>query len=185
MIDYDIRSRYSGEAATGTITDSLSVAATGQGEKVILGGPASPIGMAVATCVRQAVKEAATKQDGQRLGRPITKRLKERRLPIEKIAQELSKIESLSLDAKSIVAKLEKTLESNPMSAMFLLAALKLDEESQKKLIPPTFGSADSLSVQFGCLISTRKGSSVKQTNTETVNLPRFTKQALINILQN
>ncbi|MCL1965653.1 MAG: adenosylcobinamide amidohydrolase, partial [Candidatus Bathyarchaeota archaeon] len=32
MNDYDIRSRYSGDAATGTITDSLSIAATGTGK---------------------------------------------------------------------------------------------------------------------------------------------------------
>jgi adenosylcobinamide amidohydrolase len=189
MIDYDIRSRYTGDFATGTITDSLSVASTNNGETMELGGPASPIGQLVATCVRQAVKEAATKQDGQRLGRPIAKRLKERRLPIEKIAQELCKVQSLGLDEKTLTAKLEKTLQSDSLSALFLLAAVKMDEDCQKGLIPQDFGNIDSLSAKFGNLISNQKSASMDQAESKDkyveINLPPFTKQALINIIQN
>ena len=186
MIDYDIRSRYTGDSATGTITDSLSVAATNNGEKIELGGPASPIGMLVAACVRQAVKEAATKQDGNRLGRPIANRLKERRIPIEKIASELSKVKSLGLDEKALAAELDKILREDSLSALFLLAAARMDEDYQKGLIPTTFENVNSLSARFGGLIS--KGNK-KQFEPESqyaeVKLPPFTKQALINIIQN
>jgi adenosylcobinamide amidohydrolase len=189
MIDYDIRSRYTGDSATGTITDSLSVAATNTGEKIELGGPASPIGMLVAACVRQAVKEAATKQDGTRLGRPITNRLKERRLPIEKLSSELSKAKGLGLNEKTLATELEKILSSDSISALFLLAAAKMDEDYQKGLIPQSFGNVDSLSMSFGDLIKKEKTLNQVQTsekaNYPEVKLPPFTKQALINIIQN
>jgi iron complex transport system ATP-binding protein len=60
--DLDIRSRYTGDVATGTITDSLVVAATNNGQLISYGGPASELGQLVGHCVRKAVKEAVTNQ---------------------------------------------------------------------------------------------------------------------------
>jgi adenosylcobinamide hydrolase len=185
LIDYDIRSRYTGDSATGTITDSLSVASTSQGEKLELGGPASPIGQLVASAVRQAVKEAATKQDGQRLGRPLIRRLTERRMPIEKLAAELSKISTFNLDEKAIAVELERVLARDSLSGAFLLAAVKLDDDYKKGLIPNDFGDTDLLSARFGRLLSDQKGNDKIQTEYAMVDLPPFTKQALITILQN
>ncbi len=183
MNDYDIRSRYTGDAATGTITDSLSVATTNQGETIELGGPASPIGQLVGSAVRQAVKEAANKQEGQHTGRPLIRRLAEHCLSIEKLASELAKISDLGLDEKAVAAKLETILSSDSLSSAFLLAAVKMDEDCKKGLIPNDFGDVNSLSVRFGNLISERKNS--QNIENPKVDLPPFTKHALIAILKN
>ncbi len=181
MNDYDIRSRYTGDSATGTITDSLSVATTNQGEAIELGGPASPIGQLVGSGVRQAVKEAADKQEGQHLGRPLNRRLAEHQLPIEKLAAELAKSPSLGLDEKAVFAKLEKVLSSDSLSSAFLLAAVKVDEDYKKGLLPTELGDVDSLSSRFGNLISQQKNP--QKIELPEVDLPPFTKQALLAIL--
>lgn len=59
--ELDIRSRYSGDVATGTITDAIIVAKTSRGAPIVIGGPASKLGQLVASCTREAVKEAVMK----------------------------------------------------------------------------------------------------------------------------
>ncbi len=59
--ELDIRSRYSGDAATGTITDAIIVAKTNRGAPIVYGGPASKLGQLVGYCTRKAVKEAVMK----------------------------------------------------------------------------------------------------------------------------
>jgi iron complex transport system ATP-binding protein len=59
--ELDIRSRYSGEVATGTITDAIIVAKTSRGAPIVYGGPASKLGQLVGYCTRKAVKEAVMK----------------------------------------------------------------------------------------------------------------------------
>jgi iron complex transport system ATP-binding protein len=44
-----------GAPASGTSTDAVAVAATGRGRRVQYGGPASPLGWAVARAVRGAL----------------------------------------------------------------------------------------------------------------------------------
>jgi adenosylcobinamide amidohydrolase len=56
-----IRSRYSGDLATGTITDAIIVAKTNRGAPIVYGGPASKLGQLVGYCTRKAVKEALMK----------------------------------------------------------------------------------------------------------------------------
>jgi adenosylcobinamide amidohydrolase len=61
MWELDIRSRYSGNVATGTITDAIIVAKTNRGAPIIYGGPASKLGQLVGYCTRKAVKESIMK----------------------------------------------------------------------------------------------------------------------------
>jgi adenosylcobinamide amidohydrolase len=56
-----VKSRYSGDVATGTITDAIIVAKTNRGEPIVYGGPASKLGQLVGFCTRKAVKEALMK----------------------------------------------------------------------------------------------------------------------------
>ncbi|MCL2172258.1 MAG: adenosylcobinamide amidohydrolase [Candidatus Bathyarchaeota archaeon] len=181
MNDYDIRSRYSGDVATGTITDSLSIAVTGQGAKVEFGGPASNVGQLVASAVRQVVKEAADKQEGQHQGRTLNRRLSERHLSLDCLAVELSKAKVFG-DQKTIISLLEQILASDPVSAVFLLAAARLDDDFKKGLIPNELGDISLLSKRFGCLRFNQK---LVMNRFSEVNLPPFTKQAVIAILQN
>ena len=67
--DFDVRSRYTGDSATGSITDSVTVASTGTGKPLTLAGPASKLGKLVGYCARQAVTEALLTA-GAHLGMP-------------------------------------------------------------------------------------------------------------------
>jgi adenosylcobinamide amidohydrolase len=188
--DLDLRSRYSGEAATGTITDSLSVATTNTGPMIELGGPASKLGQLVASCVREAVKDAVRKQDGTLLTRSVANRLKARHLQVEKLASELSKIKSWNADEKTIAKKLENAL-ANPLYASFLMAAAKLDDDVKKGLVPSEFGDVADVSEKYGTLLLEGDSSKAERyrqrvkTELEAIDLPPFLKQALFNILQN
>lgn len=182
MIDYDIRSRYTGDPATGTITDSLSVAATGVGEIIELGGPASAIGQLVASAVRQAVKDAADRQEGQHQARSFFRRLAEYHLSIEKLASELAKAQTFG-DEKSLGSKIEKVLSSDPLASAFLLSAAKMDQDYKKGLIPKEFGDINLLSINFGKLFSKLKPN--RKTDYSIIDLPPFSKQAIINIIEN
>jgi adenosylcobinamide amidohydrolase len=59
--ELNIRSRYSGDVATGTITDAIIAAKTNRGAPIVYGGPASKLGQLVGYCTRKAVKEAIMK----------------------------------------------------------------------------------------------------------------------------
>ncbi len=61
MWELDIRSRYSGDVATGTITDAIIVAKTNRGSPIVYGGPASKLGQLVGHCTKKAVKESIMK----------------------------------------------------------------------------------------------------------------------------
>lgn len=136
----DIRSRHSGDSATGTITDSLVVAATNRGSAIEYGGPASKLGKLVGYCTRSAVKEAIMNQDEYLPYRSIFERLKERQLPIEKLASELSKIKSLNADENALSSYLITILKKDSLFGLVLMAAVKIDEDIEKGLIPPEFG---------------------------------------------
>ncbi len=61
--DLDVRSLYTGDSATGSITDSVTIASTHQGKTISYGGPASKLGKIVGYCTRKAVTEALIKQE--------------------------------------------------------------------------------------------------------------------------
>ena len=148
--ELDIRSRFSGDQATGTITDAIVAAETGRGAPIVYAGPASELGQLVGYCTRKAVKEAVMKANECMPCRSILNRLKERHLPIEKLAFELSKVKSLGADEKTIASNLVEILRSDPLSASVVMAAVKMDEDVEKGLIPPEFGQIGVLGKSFG-----------------------------------
>ncbi|MCW4010203.1 MAG: adenosylcobinamide amidohydrolase [Candidatus Bathyarchaeota archaeon] len=188
MLELDIRSRYSGAAATGTITDAIVVAKTGQGEPLLFGGPASTLGQLVASCTRQAVREAITKGQECSPRRSLLGRLAARHLPMEKLTQELSKAKSLHADKQKLTLTLSELLQK-PQPAAAVLSAVKLDEEVQSGLIPPEIGDVAELSRKFGVLVSRGCGncgsglSVVGEEELALVDLPIFVKHVLIALL--
>ncbi|HLN88991.1 MAG TPA: adenosylcobinamide amidohydrolase [Candidatus Binatia bacterium] len=178
--DFDVRSRYSGDSATGSITDSVTVASTNRGKKLTLAGPASKLGRVVAYCARQAVTEALLKQEPVWACRSVLDRLKERHLPLEKLAYELSKVEGLAVDA----AGLAGILKNSRSAVALLLAAAKMDDDYTKNLLPTDFIDWAEASKCFGsCTLSEMDYS--KLHGYESVKLPPFLKHALINIVKN
>jgi adenosylcobinamide amidohydrolase len=63
--ELDVRSFFSGEVASGTITDSVIVTCTGRGELIKYAGTATKLGELIGKSVRKAVKEAIQKQEGK------------------------------------------------------------------------------------------------------------------------
>jgi adenosylcobinamide hydrolase len=172
--DFDIRSRYTGDSATGSITDSVTVASTGTGKAIQLAGPASKLGKLVGYCARQAVTQAILRQEPVWANRTVLDRLKERHLPLEKLAAEVSKIEGLTVT----VEELSKTLKSNPSALAFLLAAAKMDDDYKKNLLPTDLPDWETASR------SLTDADYSGLPNYSAVDLPPFLKTALIKIVK-
>ena len=166
--DLDVRSRYSGDLATGSITDSITVATTGKGIPIVLGGPASKLGQLVGACTRQAVTEALLKQEPVWANRSILDRLSERHLPIEKLASEISKIKGFEVSAE----KLTELLKGNLSALASLLAAAKMDDDYKKNLRPTDFKDWNQIV------------GAEKVEGYEAAELPPFVKAALIRAIK-
>jgi len=190
--ELDIRSRYSGDEATGTVTDAIVVAETSRGAPIVYGGPASQLGQLVGYCTRKAVKEAVMKANECMPCRSVFNRLRERHLPIEKLASELSKAKSLNTDEKTLAIGLTKMLRNDPFLASIVMAAAKIDEDVEKGLVPPEFGEIDVVSKKFGDVLFSKqtKGNakalsdSADSSEYDAVDLPPFLKQVLIKIVK-
>ena len=178
--DFDVRSRYTGDSATGSITDSVTVASTGKGTPILLGGPASKFGKLVGYCARRAVTEALLRQEPVWANRSVFDRLKERHLPVEKLAAEVSKLEGLAVTPEG----LSKILKNDPSTLASLLAAAKMDDDYKKNLLPTDYKDWDLISKCF-VDIGKAKLDCSKLPNYEQVDLPPFLKQALIAIMKN
>ena len=173
--DFDVRSLYTGDSATGSITDSVTVATTNLGKNIVYGGPASKLGQMVGYCTRKAVIEALLKQEPIWACRTVLDRLKERHLTLEKLAAEISKIDGLAAAAKTLAEILNK----NPYSLIYLLAAAKIDDDLKKNLVPVDLKNIGQLSKDFGSFILSEKDCS-KMYGYDLVDLPPFLKNALI-----
>lgn len=181
MQELDIRSRYSGELATGTITDSVAVATTNRGKNIVLGGPASELGQLVGRCVRKAVKEAITNQGECLPSRSISDRLRERHLSVEKMAFELSKIRSLASDEETLNSKLREII-ADPITSSLLMVAVKIDEDIQKGLFPSEFGDGGELLAHFKKIWASKP---LENSEVKVANLPPFLCEVLIALIQN
>jgi adenosylcobinamide hydrolase len=176
--DFDIRSRYTGDSATGSITDSVTVVCTSTGRTLTLGGPASKLGKIIGSCARRAVKEALLKQEPNWGCRTVLNRIKERKLPLEKLAIEISKIEGITVNAEELAQMIKK----NPLGAAWLLAASKMDDDYKKNLLPADFDNWEEISRSFGTSALSKLDCS-KLPEYEQVDLPPFIKHALIRIV--
>jgi iron complex transport system ATP-binding protein len=170
--DFDMRSRYSGDSATGSITDSVTVATTGKGKEVVLGGPASKLGQLVGHCARKAVSQALLKQEPVWANRSVLDRLRERHLPVEKLAAEVSKIEGLTVSAE----QLREILAQNPWAGAVLLAAAKMDDDYKKNLLPTDYKNWETITKCF----ATPTKDCEQLVDCDGVDLPPFLKETLI-----
>jgi iron complex transport system ATP-binding protein len=167
--DFDVRSYYTGDSATGSITDAVTVVSTSNGKEIVLGGPASNLGKLVGYCTRKAVTEALLKQEPIWANRTVLDRLKERRLSIEKLVSEISQAE----DLVTTTEKFTQMLKHNPKALSALLAAAKMDDDYNKNLLPTDFKDWTTATQQ-----------SDNSPKYDAVNLPPFIKAALIQIIK-
>jgi adenosylcobinamide hydrolase len=135
--ELDIRSRFSGDLATGTLTDSVAVACTKKGTPIQYAGTFTLIGESIGRLVREGVKTAINKQENIWSGRPLVDRLQDRCLPLEAVISQVS--DGKITDQSPEYPELEKrcrSILSDPKVAPLVLAALRLDEDLARGLIP-------------------------------------------------
>ena len=143
--ELDIRSRFSGDLATGTLTDSVAVACTKKGDPIQYAGTFTIIGELIGKCVREGVKTAIYKQENIWSDRPLVERLAERCLSLETIILQASdgKITKESPEYLQLNKQLESILSDGKIVPL-VIAALRLDEDLAKGLMPKK--SADIVS---------------------------------------
>jgi adenosylcobinamide hydrolase len=140
--DLDIRSRFSTEPATGTTSDTVVVACTERGKRIMFAGTATKLGEMVGKTVKETVKKAIQKQDALKPNRPLVQRLEERGIVFKRIldtAVELYNQYFDKSDEDEITQKLanilKNTLEDTNVSAL-LLAGIRLNEDVCAGLVP-------------------------------------------------
>jgi adenosylcobinamide hydrolase len=135
--ELDIRSRFSGDLATGTLTDSVAVGCTKRGESIQFAGTFTILGELIGKCVREGVKIAIFKQENISSTRTLVERLADRCLSLETIISQV--FEGKMTKENSKYKQLQKQLElilSDDKIAKLVIAALRLDEDLVKGLIP-------------------------------------------------
>ena len=140
--DLDIRSHLSTELATGTTSDTIAVACTERGQRIMFAGTATKLGELIGKTVKEAVKIAIQKQDGITPDRPLLKRLEERGVEFEELLNSGLELcdRHLSKGAKEdITLTFADCLKSALMDinvCALVLAGLRLNEDYRLDLIP-------------------------------------------------
>lgn len=137
--ELDVRSRFSGEVATGTVTDSVIIACTNRGRKLKYAGTGTILGELIGKSVKIALKKAVYKQEMLVPNRALSQRLAERGVTINGLTILFSQIRPpLRKDTekrKQFIGKLEETLSDQNIAAL-IIAGLRLDEDAKVNLIP-------------------------------------------------
>jgi hypothetical protein len=137
--ELDVRSRFSGEVATGTVTDSIIIACTKNGLPIKYAGSGTLLGEMIGKNVKTALKKALFKQEKLVSNRLLTKRLKERGITIENLTTLFSQIRPLLREneekRKLFTSKLKEIL-SDANIASLIIAGIRLDEDAKNDLIP-------------------------------------------------
>jgi iron complex transport system ATP-binding protein len=136
--ELDIRSRLSGDLASGTMTDSVVVACTGIGQRMRYAGTRTVLGEFLGKGVREATKEAILKQENLRSDRQLTERLEERNISLEEIFRLCSspRYEVMNNEERELVKTQVQELLSDQEVALLVLAGLRLDEDQESGLFP-------------------------------------------------
>lgn len=133
--DLDIRSTYTGTAATGTGTDNV-VVVSGNGAPASMSGGHTKLGELVAKAVYVAVREAIEKQNRLYARRDIFRRLAEHKISLPTLFGRCGGIHDENT-RKMLSVELEKTFLI-PRYAGFLEAALALSDSYDRGLVQNT-----------------------------------------------
>lgn len=133
--DLDIRSAYTGTAATGTGTDNV-VVVSGSGAPASMSGGHTKLGELVAKAVYAAMREAIEKQNHLHARRDIFRRLAEHKIPLPALFGRCCGIQDENT-REMLSVELEKTLLI-PRYAGFLEGALALSDSYDRGLVQDT-----------------------------------------------
>ncbi len=133
--ELDIRSQFSGDLASGTLTDSVLVGCTKKGEPIRYAGTFTLLGELIAKCVRKAVKEAMYNQEKLTPNRTLKERIAERGISSEIIMSLASEPNMKSKSPEKLQRQVDLILSDTKIVPL-LMAALRLDDDLEKGLIP-------------------------------------------------
>ncbi len=180
--ELDVRSRFSGDLATGTVTDAILAARTGRGAPIVYAGPASRLGQLVGYCTKVAVRDAVKRANECMPSRSLVSRLREHHLSVERMAAEMAKVKGLNMSEETLRSRIAAVLNDDAVAASAVLAAVKLDEDVEKGLLAPELGNVEQTSRGFGELVSRQRdiGKSVED---DGADLGPFLKRTLLGLL--
>ena len=140
--ELDVRTRKTGELATGTSTDTIVLCCLGEGEALQYAGSATEIGNELGRTVEDSIRDSLRKQENLVSGRSIAIRLEERGIQIDDILE--ASIELFTphpgiknkRDARRILRKeLLKALDDINICCL-ILAGMRLEEDGNSGLCP-------------------------------------------------
>ena len=137
--ELDIRSHFSGDLASGTVTDSVVVACTKRGSPIKYAGTATVLGELIGKSVRESVKKAIHKQDNLVPNRPLTKRLEERGISIANMTTLFSQVHPTIRESAEKLGQFTEELQrvlSDQNIASLVIVGLRLDDDAKMGLIP-------------------------------------------------
>ena len=137
--ELDIRSYFSGDPASGTVTDSVVVACTKRGAPVKYAGTATVLGELIGESVKDSLKKTLYNEQQVVADRCLTKRLDERKISLEK-AMNLFLVThpNLTENFEHFKEKVQHAL-SNPKIVPLVVAGIRLDDDLKVGLIPSMF----------------------------------------------
>ncbi len=139
--ELDIRSEEGATLASGTATDAVAIACTGEGKKAEYGGPISDLGELVGKGVRESVKNSLQKC-GFNPQRSLLKRLEERGISLKQLVDTAEKAfvkHPNSEREKEIAPLLEEELKAaleDINIASLIVGGLRIEEDGKAGLIP-------------------------------------------------
>ena len=135
--ELDIRSQFSGDIASGTLTDSIVVGCTKRGNSIQYAGTFTMLGELIGKCVRKAVKTALFKQEKLVPNRTLKERLAERGISYEILTSLIfdQKIMNESINRQQFQRQIDLII-SDKKIAPLIIACLRLDDDLEKGLIP-------------------------------------------------
>jgi hypothetical protein len=139
--ELDIRSHFSGDLASGTITDSVVVACTKRGPSIKYAGTATILGELIGKSIKESVKKAIHKQESVVPNRHLTKRLEERGISVAKMTTLFSQIHPDIRENSEKLRQFKEEIQrvlSDQNVASLVIAALRLDDDAKMGLIPET-----------------------------------------------
>jgi len=137
--ELDLRSRFSAEIATGTVTDGIVIACTKREKPIKYAGSGTIIGELIGKSVKAALKSAIFKQENMYSNRPLTRRLEERGITIENLTTLFSQIRPVLRnypEKRKLFIKEFKQVLADQNIATLVIAGLRLDEDVRANLIP-------------------------------------------------
>ena len=187
--ELDIRSHFSGDLASGTVTDSVVVACSERGNPLKYAGTATVLGELVGESVIESLKKTLYNEQKIVAHRSLINRLDERGISLAKAINLFLETHSNTAEKfEQFNEEMQKAL-SDPKIVPFILAGLRFDEDVKKGLIPKGMINNSLLVNAFqialnGCLVNKTSSKSLGDTTLSAVaNLGSCVSSILVSLM--